>query len=165
MIEVNARVHDVLQRLCSVCPNAIFEERGIAEQFPARPKNTKASSRIEGMRRTIRGLMSPANRTGIGTKGSGWFLIRLSWLLRARYPQPLCIRLRWFRHQCGTDSRYETVASASISNYVSGITHHRDSEHRAPGRCAGFAWGLPDLRSFLFSARARKPQHSPRLGI
>src|SRR5215467_13570745 len=37
-------------------------------------------------------LMSPANRAGIGTSRSGCFLIRLSWLLRARYPQPLCMR-------------------------------------------------------------------------
>ena len=36
-------------------------------------------------------LMSPAIRAGLGTRRSGWFLIRLPWLPRARNPQPLCM--------------------------------------------------------------------------
>lgn len=35
--------------------------------------------------------MSPAIRAGLGTGRSGWFLIRLPWLPRARNPQPLCM--------------------------------------------------------------------------
>src|SRR5215469_6451922 len=104
--------------------------------------------------------MSPANRAGIGTNCSGWFLIRLSWLLRARYPQRLCMRLRSFGYKRGTDLRCETAALASIRSYGSGITHPGHAVHK---RTRIFiSLGLPQLRNFPLSARSRKPRRPRR---